>query len=287
MPCEKLAAVLTPDVIAADPKLANVALLRTEWMNGLMFYLRERVDVTKGHVNYVDSGWAITSISEEQFWKRSLTILRRRHGQRLLCRRSFRTGQLRGISTARARATATPDEIATEKRGHRSRRISTTPAPWSTTPCCTRGSSIRRSSTRGRRTSATTSRCSSRIRDRGRGGPNRSPASTICSWQGSGSRPTRTSRRWRAPTKGGRHAANGVLLASGYSAADGQNRRIVPGALVGAVQGRRPGAIPHPASARARHRRLPLAVAPPVAAATSVRCGEVLCVHCARSSEVA
>ncbi|KUI27666.1 twin-arginine translocation pathway signal protein [Mycobacterium sp. IS-1742] len=60
-------------VVAADPKLADVALLRTEWMNGLMFYLKERVDVTKGHVNYVDSGWAITSISEAQFWKRSLT----------------------------------------------------------------------------------------------------------------------------------------------------------------------------------------------------------------------
>ncbi|WP_231123173.1 FAD-dependent oxidoreductase [Mycobacterium asiaticum] len=73
IPCEKLAAVLTDDVIAADPGLANVAALRTEWMNGLMFYLRERVDVTKGHVNYVDSGWGITSISEEQFWKRSLT----------------------------------------------------------------------------------------------------------------------------------------------------------------------------------------------------------------------
>lgn len=73
IPCEKLAAVLTADVIAADPALATVASLRTEWMNGLMFYLRKRVDVTKGHVNYVDSGWGITSISQAQFWKRSLT----------------------------------------------------------------------------------------------------------------------------------------------------------------------------------------------------------------------
>ncbi|MBO0679172.1 FAD-dependent oxidoreductase [Mycolicibacterium sp. S2-37] len=73
IPCEKLAAVLTPDVMALDPKLGNVALLRTEWMNGLMFYLKERVDVTKGHVNFVDSNWAITSISEEQFWKRSVS----------------------------------------------------------------------------------------------------------------------------------------------------------------------------------------------------------------------
>lgn len=73
LPCEKLAAVLTPDLLAADPGLANVARLRTEWMNGLMFYLRERVDVTKGHVNYVDSGWGMTSISQAQFWRRPLT----------------------------------------------------------------------------------------------------------------------------------------------------------------------------------------------------------------------
>ncbi|MGV0872125.1 hydroxysqualene dehydroxylase [Mycolicibacterium sp. XJ879] len=73
VPCEKLATVLTSDVIEADPQLANIALLRTEWMNGLMFYLKERVDVTTGHVNYVDTGWAITSISQEQFWKKSLT----------------------------------------------------------------------------------------------------------------------------------------------------------------------------------------------------------------------
>ncbi|MGV0852388.1 hydroxysqualene dehydroxylase [Mycolicibacterium phlei] len=70
IPCEKLAAVLTDDVLEADPQLANIAALRTEWMNGLMCYLKRRVDVTKGHVNYVDSGWAITSISQEQFWRK-------------------------------------------------------------------------------------------------------------------------------------------------------------------------------------------------------------------------
>jgi uncharacterized protein with NAD-binding domain and iron-sulfur cluster len=73
IPCEKLAPLLTSDIVGADPKLGNVARLRTEWMNGLMFFLKERVDVTKGHVNYVDSGWGITSISEAQFWKRDLT----------------------------------------------------------------------------------------------------------------------------------------------------------------------------------------------------------------------
>jgi uncharacterized protein with NAD-binding domain and iron-sulfur cluster len=37
VPCEKLAPLLNAAVLAADPALANVAALRTEWMNGLMF----------------------------------------------------------------------------------------------------------------------------------------------------------------------------------------------------------------------------------------------------------
>ena len=37
-----------------------------------MFFLRDRLDVTKGHVT-TSLGLGITSISEEQFWKRSLT----------------------------------------------------------------------------------------------------------------------------------------------------------------------------------------------------------------------
>ncbi|MGH3716304.1 MAG: FAD-dependent oxidoreductase [Micromonosporaceae bacterium] len=44
--------------------------LRTDWMNGLMFFLKQELPLTPGHVNYVDSPWAITSISQAQFWKR-------------------------------------------------------------------------------------------------------------------------------------------------------------------------------------------------------------------------
>lgn len=73
VPCEKFAAVLSDDLVRADPALASIRELKTEWMNGLMFFLKERVDVTKGHVNYVDSPWAITSISQGQFWKRGMT----------------------------------------------------------------------------------------------------------------------------------------------------------------------------------------------------------------------
>lgn len=70
MPVERFVRLLFPEVLAADPGLEGARRLRTEWMNGLMFYLRRRLPLTPGHVNYVDSPWAITSISQAQFWRR-------------------------------------------------------------------------------------------------------------------------------------------------------------------------------------------------------------------------
>ncbi|WP_034273186.1 hydroxysqualene dehydroxylase [Haloechinothrix halophila] len=70
IPVERFTQLLTPDLLAADPSLASIRDLRTDWMNGLMFYLKQPVPITPGHVNYVDSGWAITSISQAQFWRR-------------------------------------------------------------------------------------------------------------------------------------------------------------------------------------------------------------------------
>jgi uncharacterized protein with NAD-binding domain and iron-sulfur cluster len=56
------------DLKHAAPSLAGVAYLGTEWMNGIQFYLRREVDVVKGHAIYLDSAWALTSISQRQFW---------------------------------------------------------------------------------------------------------------------------------------------------------------------------------------------------------------------------
>ncbi len=39
------------------------------WMNGIQFYLNREVNISAGHVIYSDSEWAITSISQTQFWK--------------------------------------------------------------------------------------------------------------------------------------------------------------------------------------------------------------------------
>jgi uncharacterized protein with NAD-binding domain and iron-sulfur cluster len=70
MPSERSAQLIanSPGVVTADPKLADIARLRQDWMNGLMFYLRTDMPITHGHVNYVDSPFAVTSISQKQFW---------------------------------------------------------------------------------------------------------------------------------------------------------------------------------------------------------------------------
>ncbi|WP_125738226.1 polyprenyl diphosphate synthase [Amycolatopsis sp. WAC 04197] len=70
VPVERFIRLLGRDVLEADPSLAGCRRLRTDWMNGLMFYLKEELPLVHGHVNYVDSPWAITSISQAQFWDR-------------------------------------------------------------------------------------------------------------------------------------------------------------------------------------------------------------------------
>jgi uncharacterized protein with NAD-binding domain and iron-sulfur cluster len=37
-------------------------------MNGLQLYLRKDIPLARGHISYTDSAWALTSISQRQFW---------------------------------------------------------------------------------------------------------------------------------------------------------------------------------------------------------------------------
>ncbi len=53
---------------AADPQLARCDALRTDWMTGVMFYLRTPTPVVHGHVNCLDSPWSVTAVGQAQFW---------------------------------------------------------------------------------------------------------------------------------------------------------------------------------------------------------------------------
>lgn len=70
VPVEQAAKLMSPDLIKADQTLSNIITLSksVSWMNGIQFFLNTDVPINKGHVIYSDTEWAITSISQIQFW---------------------------------------------------------------------------------------------------------------------------------------------------------------------------------------------------------------------------
>ncbi len=69
VPVEVMRLLAGDEMKQAEPRLAGLHLLRTRWMNGIMFYLDRDVSPVHGHSLYIDSPWALTSISQAQFWR--------------------------------------------------------------------------------------------------------------------------------------------------------------------------------------------------------------------------
>jgi uncharacterized protein with NAD-binding domain and iron-sulfur cluster len=69
LPVEVMRLVASDELKDAEPRLGGLHRLRTRWMNGLMFYLDRDIPLVRGHTIYIDSPWALTSISQAQFWK--------------------------------------------------------------------------------------------------------------------------------------------------------------------------------------------------------------------------
>jgi uncharacterized protein with NAD-binding domain and iron-sulfur cluster len=70
VPVERMAELVKPGLAAADPALAVLPELSkaVEWMNGIQFYLTRDVPLVHGHTIYLSSSWALTSVSQAQFW---------------------------------------------------------------------------------------------------------------------------------------------------------------------------------------------------------------------------
>ena len=69
MPVERAVQLWSPEVLALDPGPRRMKHLVVDWMNGLRFYLRRDASITAGHIAYLDSPWALTLISQAQFWE--------------------------------------------------------------------------------------------------------------------------------------------------------------------------------------------------------------------------
>ncbi|NUU19984.1 MAG: NAD(P)-binding protein, partial [Streptomycetaceae bacterium] len=70
VPVERAVPLMTPDLVAADPALGRLRRLQTDWMNGLMLYLKTKTPITHGHLAFMDSPWAVTGLTQAQFWRR-------------------------------------------------------------------------------------------------------------------------------------------------------------------------------------------------------------------------
>jgi hypothetical protein len=57
-------------MVDTDATLGSLKSLAksVSWMNGMQFYLNEDPGITKGHIVFSDSEWALTGISQHQFW---------------------------------------------------------------------------------------------------------------------------------------------------------------------------------------------------------------------------
>ncbi|WP_433682000.1 hydroxysqualene dehydroxylase [Nocardia sp. CA-119907] len=72
LPAEQARALWSPDVLAVRPELAAMDRLFVDWMNGIQFYLRRPMDISRGHTAYIDAPWSLTSITQNQLWARKL-----------------------------------------------------------------------------------------------------------------------------------------------------------------------------------------------------------------------
>ena len=132
---------------AADPTLANLRALAVnlEWMNGVQFYLHRAVPSTHGHVVHIDTEWALTSISQLQFWRNVPSELFRDSDVHGILGRYFR---LDGASRTDARPCSARVMRWCARRGGNSSARSMTPVTKCfATRICTRGSSTQTSRT--------------------------------------------------------------------------------------------------------------------------------------------
>ncbi|QIX59840.1 NAD(P)-binding protein [Hymenobacter lutimineralis] len=74
VPLERMALLINPQMLAVDATLGFIVDLAQpsrhslNWMNGVQYYLNQDVPLTNGHVICIDSPWALTVISQPQFW---------------------------------------------------------------------------------------------------------------------------------------------------------------------------------------------------------------------------
>ena len=68
MPAERVRRLWSPAVLRRDPSLELMDELHVVWMNGIQYYLNKPLQVVRGHMTFIDAPWALTALTQAQFW---------------------------------------------------------------------------------------------------------------------------------------------------------------------------------------------------------------------------
>ncbi|MFB7874397.1 FAD-dependent oxidoreductase [Nocardia sp. NPDC056064] len=68
MPVDRVVDLLSPAILDADPRLAGMRELVTDWMVGIQYFLRRPSDIPEGHIAALGSPWAITALRQAPMW---------------------------------------------------------------------------------------------------------------------------------------------------------------------------------------------------------------------------
>jgi len=68
IPLEVMQRLVTQPLKQAAQSLANLGQLQTDWMNGIQYFLKVDTPILRGHVILAESPWALTLLSQPQFW---------------------------------------------------------------------------------------------------------------------------------------------------------------------------------------------------------------------------
>jgi uncharacterized protein with NAD-binding domain and iron-sulfur cluster len=119
VPVEKANELLNDSITQADPTLQSIKELAgsVAWMNGIQFFINQDVPLNKGHIICSDSEWAITCISQVQFWQ-DWDITKTGNGQ------------VKGVLSVDVSDWATPGRFTTQKKAQDCTRTEVEKEVW-------------------------------------------------------------------------------------------------------------------------------------------------------------
>jgi uncharacterized protein with NAD-binding domain and iron-sulfur cluster len=84
VPIEAASALMSADLAALDPQCERLRTADVDrlvsWMVGIQFYLRRDVRLARGHMVFPNAPWALTAISQPQFWEDTVGPFRDHYG---------------------------------------------------------------------------------------------------------------------------------------------------------------------------------------------------------------